>query len=155
MKLPLGIVMFNRFVSLALIAAVFGCPLWCSLGMCQCSVAESRVVAESKVHVDTNLPSCCSAMADNADCPRQTGKSFPQRKSDSLRCQGICGGAVLESPCQLPSVELCLLLSVDDDDDHCFLTKPRCGDFEPDFPECIRGKNQGRSVRIRHMSFQC
>ena len=145
--------MFNRIVSIALIAAVFGCPLWCSMGMCQCDGEPTRV------QVETTLPSCCtppccSASADPGNSPSHSDESCPQRKSDSLRCQGICGGAVLESPCQLPALELCLRLS-GVDNQLCLLTRSQCGTLEPDFPECVRGKNQGRSIRIRQMSFLC
>jgi len=145
--------MFNRIVSIALIAAVFGCPLWCSMGMCQCDGVQSSVQVETTLpHCCT--PPCCSATAETGDSPCHSDNSCPQRKPDSLRCQGICGGAVVESPCQLPALELCLLLPTNDDH-HSFLTRPRCGVLEPDFPDCIRGKNQGRSVRIRQMSFLC
>lgn len=143
--------MFNRIISLALIAAVFGCPLWCSMGFCHCSGDMMKVSAKAD---SCCQPSCCGT-ASESKTPPAPGAETPDSNPEGLRCQGICGGAVFESPCQLPAAELCRFLSCVDSDASLLLAKQHSIVRNSDFPEFPRAENQGRSVRIRLMSFQC
>ncbi len=146
--------MFNRIISLILIAAVFGCPLWCSMGICQCTGGPNIAMNAVKSGL-CGTPPCCTGVTQPTHEPSSSGTGDPQPKPEGLRCQGICGGAVLESPCQIPAVDVSLFSPMLNSVQDRLLSPKLCGFREPDFPDCNRSENRGRSVRIRYMSFQC
>jgi hypothetical protein len=146
--------MFNRIISLILIAAVFGCPLWCSMGICECTGGANAAMINVKLD-QCCQPPCCTNVTETTRESRSSSTDDPQPKPEGLRCQGICGGAVLESPCQIPAVELCQFSPVLNNVQYRLLATQLCEFREPDSPDYNRSENRGRSVRIRHMSFQC
>jgi len=143
--------MFHRTISLVLVAAVFGCPLWCSMGLCQCSGDVTTIAGKVS---ECCQPTCCSVKVES-ETATPPGTAPPDSKPESLRCQGVCGGAVFESPCELPAVDLCRYLNCVDNDAPLLLAREHSVVRQPDSPEFQRAENEGRSVRIRLMSFQC
>ena len=139
--------MFNRVISLILIASVFGCPLWCSMGICQCSSETTALNGSSS--------ECCCGTTVDADTPGSTRTETPEPEPESLRCQGICGGAVPESPYRVPGADFFQFLT--SLESHAYLSFPRehCFVWKAGIPDLHGAENQGRSVRIRLMSFQC
>ena len=143
--------MFNRIILLALIAAIFGCPLRCSMGFCPCS-GDMTSLAEK---VDSCSQTTCCGTASEPKTPPSLGTEAPDSNPEGLRCQGICGGAVLESPCQIPAADLCRFVNCVDNDASLLLAKQHSIVRKSDFPEFRRAESQGRSLRIQLMSFQC
>ena len=143
--------MFHRIISLLLIAAVFGCPLWCSMGICQCSGGMTTLAEKVS---ECCQPTCCGCTFASKTATTSEPET-PDSKRKNSRCQGICGGAVLESPCELPAVDLCRFLNCVDNDAFLLLAKDYRVVQTPDCQEFLWAENQGRSVRIRLMSFQC
>ena len=139
--------MFHRVISLILIAAAFGCPLWCSVGLCRCS-AETTAL-------DGPVSECCCGATTDADTSGSSRKETPEPESESLRCQGICGGAVLESPYRVPVADFCQFLTCLESKGYLAFAREHCFDWKAGIPEIPRAENEGRSVRIRLMSFQC
>lgn len=139
--------MFHRIISLLLIAAAFGCPLWCSVGLCCCS-AETTAL-------DGPVSECCCGATADADTSGSLRKETPEPEHKSFRCQGICGGAVLESPCRVPVADFCQFLNCLESKAYLSYAREHCFNRKAATPEIPRVKNEGRSVRIRLMSFQC
>lgn len=145
--------MFNRIISLILAAAVFGCPLWCSMGICQCS-GGAIAAKNSEETGQCCQPPCCTAGQKPQEL-RWPSNGDPQPEPEGLRCQGICGGAVLESPCQIPTAGLCQFLPALKIVQHWLQATQQCEVRGLSFPDDNRSENWGRSVRILYMSFQC
>ena len=149
------ITMFNRLISLALIVTVLGCPLWCSMGFCQCSGETTNLTGDV---VDCCKSTCCGTTIEAEATPSQEPKEQGP-KSERLRCQGICGGAVLESQCQIPASDLSHFLTCFDKGaplrfsrEHSVQKGTYLRSGIPEFP---RADCRGRSLRICIMSFQC
>ena len=85
--------MFARIVSLTLIVAVIACPLSCGLGLCQGGACCLAVVPSSDHCPKCAVSGCCEQSSRDDNEPFQS----PCESS----CQGICGGAVFEKPCEL------------------------------------------------------
>ncbi len=141
--------MLNRIIALSLIAAVFGCPLWCSMGLCKCS-AETTALNGSAIK-------CCCGTEVDIDKPAsgRTKSPAPAPESDSLRCQGVCGGAVLESRCRVPDAEVCQLLTCVGNSAYLSFSSENRLAFKTGIPEIFGTRYQGKSARIWLMSFQC
>ncbi len=133
--------MFNRVISLILIAAVFGCPLWCSMGLCQCS---SEITA-----LNAPASDCCCGPIVNADTSgySTTETPGPEPAPESLRCQGICGGAVFESPYRVPGAEFCQLFSCLDSNAYRSFPKDHCFAWKAGISDIPRAENQGSAGR--------
>ena len=142
-----GLLMFNRVISLILIAAVFGCPLWCSMGLCSCS---SEITA-----LNGAASECCCGNAVDADTSGLPRKGTSEPEPEGLRCQGICGGAVLESPFRVPVADFCQFFNCLESKAYLSYAREHCFDRKAATLQIPRAKNEGRSVRIRFMSFQC
>jgi len=151
--------MYQRIISLILIAAVFGCPLWCSMGICQCGGGNGAVseicMASGNVQASCCQPTCCSEGCEEPPSPCPFNSHTPSPDTEGMRCQGICGGAVFESPCQIAGVELRLVLPFVPSDDDA-LTTTRQDTFPTfDSHECNWQKHRRGSLRLWLMSFQC
>ena len=149
--------MFARIVSLVLIAALIACPLSCGSGVCHGSqsCADGGCVAENQC-----LHPVCSqlATADNDCCDESShdsGEPLPHPCPAKSSCQGICGGAVIEKPCEPDTADASTLLPPTSTDD-AFVSLPSVIPTEiVTSPECVRGDNQGRFMRTLHMSLIC
>ena len=153
-----SIPMDRRFISLALIAAIFGCPLWCSMGVCQCgggSWAASKMCTASGDTQACCQPTCCSGVCEAAHSPCASGRNTPDPDSEEMRCQGICGGAIFESPCQVPPVELSLFLPLIPNDHDALVATQQDPVPAVHSDECNWQKHRGGSLRLWLMSFQC
>ena len=142
--------MYPRVVSFILMVAVFACPLWCSKGLCcgHHQVSNDRQTSDLDVGSDCCL--CGSSPTETDDTQR-----CPCEIPTKSRCQGICGGAVLEKS-----------LALDGISDAYFEPVPSVGESFGTQPVNIGlltilhhhfwpGKNYGRCVRVRHSSFLC
>ena len=142
--------MFARTVSLILIAAVIACPMWCANGQChagQCCAAEQSLHQSCPVHGTA----CCCCEKDSSDSNDDCPCDAPSESS----CQGVCGGAVFEKPCEL-----------NDEMDSSFLlfnaaemlpVACRLAEYLTQNGDHFLdgGGNHGRSLRTLHMSFLC
>ncbi len=140
--------MFARCLSLVMILAVIACPLWCGNGRCDAApCCSSKVVGTSAACCAKHTTKSCSGDSsdDEAPCP----VDFPTE----LSCQGICGGAVLEKPLQLPSVPTLFLTLID------VREVADCGKVESGrgalCDRAVGSGNYGRVLRTLHMSFLC
>lgn len=142
--------MFTRLTSLFLAAAVLACPMWCGMGLCHCAPTRTAyATAEQPCPVLGLAPGCCdeSSPAKNDSCPDQpTGKSS---------CQGICGGAVFEQPCQIDDQQRCFVLPLIDA--HALFGIGQSRQRLCSFEHChsLSGDNYGRFLRALHVSFLC
>ena len=149
--------MYQRIISLTLIAAVFGCPLWCSMGICQCGSGNGAFsetcMASGNVQASCCQPTCCSGECQEAPhpCPPCSSTS----DTEGMRCQGICGGAVFESPRQIPEIELRLILSLVPSASEALTTTRQDAIQAYASHECNWQKHRGGSLRLWMMSFQC
>ncbi len=147
--------MVSRTVSLVLITTIIACPVWCSNGLCN---ADQCCAAKASWHqacpVDGNVGSCCERSGSDSDCHRP-GKTPHNPPCDSS-CQGVCGGAIFEKPCELnnASDSFPSPLVVTD-----VAVVPRsaelCSDDIGHAVYCTSGGNLGRSLRTLYMSFLC
>lgn len=150
--------MFHPLLTHLLIAALIACPLWCGNGTCGASSGCDRPTVEPVgrgCETDPQADRCCGSEGSEEspgwpDSSNQPPAPCPLDGS----CQGVCGGAVLESshpiddvpsswaPLLIASVEVAL----------DFL-EPRRADRGPS----IRWgpKNRGRVLRTLHMSMLC
>ena len=149
--------MLARFISMVLIAAVIACPLSCGQGVCcdSHSCADNdRAVAGQCSKIARMQPAaancnCCGQSSDEGDQPE------PQPCPDKSSCQGVCGGAVFEKPCQLNMAEAEFVLPLADND-NTFVSLPSADPTDRfGFFDGVRAGNQGRFVRILHMSLNC
>ncbi len=154
--------MWNRILSVVLIAAIVACPWWCATGACH---AGSCCAAPPSASQDTPTPtrSCCQA---SSDCPTSTGPTSAGPTSDregrestppqdSQPCQGICGGAVLEKSVEIDDSLNCSFGNIANDvslQTCCVEIGTQFDDSE--FVSFGRG-NYGRFVRTLQMSFLC
>ena len=168
--------MVKSCISLVLIVAVLVCPFRCSLGACtsdSCCAALRRGTASDRGDGDESstdgapaLPttSCCSSQGrkqlPDFSCagperrPRQNGNT-PHRQPAGSACQGICGGAVFEKPCELNSAPFscfspllghdCALASMSSQ------LRSVAASHHPDGAFA----NYGRVVRLLHASLLC
>ena len=141
--------MFARLVSIFLIAAVIACPLWCEKGRCsggRCSSVEQSSHQPSLVCGTAHF--CCAEDLSN------NGHSCPCNAPTKSPCQGVCGGAVFKTSCELndgaePFARLLLVVKIPAP---CQVRE--CGTHDG-FHLLYCSGNQGRSLRTLHMSFVC
>jgi hypothetical protein len=149
--------MLARIISLVLIAAVIACPLSCGHGVCcvsQCCADAAMVSAEQSSHAACLLQAITSCGCCDESCPRDDQRN-PHPSPGKSSCQGVCGGAVFEKPCELKIVEVEFVLPLTGaDSTFVFLLSVDPAD-RFDFPDCVRAGNQGRFVRTLHMSLNC
>ncbi len=165
--------MLNRAVSLLMIAVVVGCPLWCfdDCGCCaggMFSMTASSTIQTRTTQTRTTQTRTMQTRSDRATCCRQYSQltpaedaatpnapfSAPERAPDKSSCQGVCGGAVFEKPCELDGFQLRHTLPPLADD-VATSPAPEHG-FAPGVEHpCICTANFGRSVRTLQMSFLC
>ena len=142
--------MYPRVVSLILMVAVFACPLWCSKGLCcgNHQFSNERQTSDSDIGSD-----CCLCGLS----PMETGdkQRCPCEIPIKSRCQGVCGGAVLEQSLELDGIGgsyFAPFLSVGES----LGTQPVSISLLPILHHHFwSGKNYGRCVRVRHSSFLC
>jgi hypothetical protein len=84
--------MSNRIVPIALIVAIIVCPFLCRNGRCHgCCAAKKSV--ESICPASEMGSGCCRKSSSDDEGQRPCDDA-----SGASRCQGVCGGAVLEKP---------------------------------------------------------
>jgi|SaaInlStandDraft_2_1057019.scaffolds.fasta_scaffold64513_1 hypothetical protein len=141
--------MYAKAISIVMTAAIIACPIWCGNGLCHDE--EGCAAGESAEH-------CCPTH-DSAPCCG--GKSLPDENSNcpptapcELSCQGVCGGAVFEKPCELTGeMESSVLPLIADKTPVTCQTAERQTRDHDGFLR--RGGNHGRALRTLHMSFLC
>jgi hypothetical protein len=141
--------MFARTVSLALIAAIVACPMGCGNGLRfvrQCCSAAQDSPQACPVH---KTACCCRESLPDGDerCPCES----PRKSS----CQGICGGAIFERPCEIDDHWNSVVLRLVDAEISTASRPADCCSFGVDHRHDSQRENYGRSVRIRHLSFLC
>lgn len=145
--------MFTHVTTLALIFAVFACPLRCGLGQCEDTSgggAEVASAAPIERFEHENAGCCCCQ-----PLPTEQKQPAPRHLPRESSCQGICGGAVLERPCEWtggdqPCVAPVILSDETFTCGHLAVTREHQG--------CERlawDLNHGRLLRILHQSFLC
>jgi hypothetical protein len=135
--------MFYRAVSLFLIAAIVACPMWCASGLVGCCQAEQ---------MEPSAKCCCHCQESSADEPRNAPGESPNRPAKP--CQGVCGGAVVEKPCQLaanPEHEFLMPTGLDE----AIAVQLSGCRSRGVASETSPGGNIGHRLRTLHMSFVC
>jgi hypothetical protein len=143
--------MLERFVVLVTIAALLACPMRCCDDQCSaahCCSSAPEVASPETCSAQGGGACCCgkSASADGEDRPR------PAPKKPS--CQGVCGGAVLAKPAELPTDnEMICLPQIDLDG--AIVTLPAVRSSSGIAVVFPGEGNHGRLLRTLHMSFLC
>lgn len=151
--------MFARSVSLALVAAIVACPIWCHGGLCRvgsCCSAEPSPHQPSSAH---SVTCCCckgcSELSDGDESLPGGDEPEPFRAPDKSSCQGVCGGAVLEKPVSLHHVSPSFFLPLGEAEALAF-GHPTDRHFHGlADPGHGRRGNQGRFMRTLHSSLLC
>ena len=149
--------MLSRIFSPVLIAAVIACPLSCghSSGCAKQACAGDDRELQQKYSTIAPVPPAsahCGCCGDSSGKDQNPSRNPSPEKSS---CQGVCGGAVFEKPCELKIVEVEFVLPLTGaDSTFVFLLSVDPAD-RFDFPDCVRAGNQGRFVRTLHMSLNC
>ena len=144
--------MYSRTVSLALIAAVVACPLWCGSGCCNagqcCPQGES---SQSDACCVSQTRDCCS----NADQHGERGSEQQAPCQSQTSCQGGCGGAVIEKSVEVDGFSDVFFMP--QLDAHAPVATPQlqCGHDRHQQHCCGSDGNHGRGLRTLHMSFLC
>jgi hypothetical protein len=141
--------MYAQAISIVMTAAIIACPMWCGSGLCHdegCCAAGKLVEQTIPAHDSAR---CCGGKGlpgDNSNCPPDT--------PCELSCQGVCGGAVLEKPCELTGEfeSSVLPLVANETPVACQTAQGRTRDRDRFLQH---GGNHGRLLRTLHMSFLC
>ena len=141
--------MFDRLVSMLMIAAVIACPMWCSNGVSGCCAAGECSIDEATdlclLHKAATC--CCENTQEKEDqdvpCP------------DESNCQGVCGGAVFEKPCELDGAEASASLPFLDTNESIGILLTRIRDVGVEHHCCSSSRNHGRFMRTLYSSFLC
>ncbi len=145
--------MVNRSIAIVLILAVLACPIWCSVGLCQCLHCGTMENSSSKIGcaIEGSAQRCCCCQQESSNNDEQIPSRCPRESS----CQGVCGGAVFEKPCELTAVEAaCVPLpALCDDLQPRGLTAALCG--HRGYELCGDDPLDGRRLRILYQSFLC
>lgn len=149
--------MLARFISPVLIAAVIACPLSCGQSVCcdsqSCADDDRAAAAQcsqtARVQPTAANCNCCVPSSD------ERGQPEPQPCPDKSACQGICGGAVFEKLCHLSIAETQFVLPPASSDSTFVLRPSVCPTDRFGFFDSVTAGNQGRFVRILHMSLTC
>ena len=141
--------MYPRVVSLILMVAVFACPLWCSKGLC-CS--DHQISTECQT---SDLDNCCLCPCESSPADTDDKQRCPYEIPTKSRCQGVCGGAVLEKSLELDGIGDALIQPFQSTGESLG-TQPVNVDLLTILHHRFwPGKNYGRCVRVRHSSFLC
>ena len=140
--------MLTRIIPFALVAAIVTCPLLCRDGRCQGCCANKQI----------QTPCAAEGTADCC-CPTTSHDGENQRPCDNdpskSGCQGVCGGAVLEKPNNLPEPTVARFLNhfkptptlaatlLNDRQSHTVESRLDCS------------MTPGRYLRTLYMSFLC
>ena len=138
-----------RTVSIVLTLAIIACPIWCGNGLCHAGQCSSAQQSAPQPCPDHEAASCCGdegSSESNDDCPCD---AFCKSS-----CQGVCGGAVFEKPCEFNdgTDSAFLPLIAAETPVACQLAEWRTLDGDH-FLDC--GGNHGRSLRTLYMSLLC
>ena len=141
--------MFDRLVSLLLIAAVIACPMWCDNGVCGCCAADECGMEEATnlCPVNESATCCCDESHEKED------RDVPFH--DVSNCQGVCGGAVFEKPCQLDDADASVFLPLLDTDESIGILFARIREVGVEHHYCSTSRNHGRFMRTLNSSFLC
>ncbi|MBC7965358.1 MAG: hypothetical protein H7Z17_05465 [Fuerstia sp.] len=145
--------MVNQSIALVLILAVLACPIWCSAGLCQSLHGGSMENPKSKIGcaIEGSAQRCCCCQHESSNNDEQVPGRCPRESS----CQGVCGGAVFEKPCELTAAESA-----------CVAPPALCDDLQPcglltalrghrGYELCCDDPVDGRQLRILYRSFLC
>jgi hypothetical protein len=141
--------MLERIVVLVTIAALIACQMRCCDGQCPAANCCSSTPEDSAHESCSGGGACCCGRSTSADDEHRP-RPAPKKPS----CQGVCGGAVLAKPAELPNgKEMICLLQIDLDGTIATLPVARSSSgIAIAFP----GEgNHGRKLRTLHMSFLC
>ena len=143
--------MSHRIVSIVLILAVTLCPLWCGMGVCCADLDRSLAdcVPELGSVATAHGDCCCGNGAPHGESPRSN-----DHRPEHQRCQGICGGAVVEKSqairASCPGPELFARVATD---------RSPCRAADADvgsYAASLRSSSiYGRSLRAQQMSWLC
>ena len=143
--------MFDRFVSLLLIAAVIACPMWCDSGVCQCCAPVGwSAEGDSPKSCSLNEAACCCERSE-----QDKERDVPRPCPDTSNCQGVCGGAVIEKPCELDEADASFLPLLMITDESIVSLQLQIRAVAVEHHCCPGTKNYGRFVRTLHSSFLC
>ena len=146
--------MFARTVALVQIAAIIACPLWCANGLCDagpCCSAKQSSQPPCSIHGTANC--CCRKPSPDSSDRRDS--QVPGRCPENSLCQGVCGGAVIEKPCELDSFEDSFFLPFVDAEASVSSRLVHSRSYDVEHTHCLSGGNHGRSLRALYMSFLC
>jgi hypothetical protein len=139
--------MFARVVTFTIVASVIACPLSCGLGWCHggacCAVSEQAT---------PHCPNCAKAPRRDQS---STDQDRPLPMSDQSTCQGICGGAVFEKPCQLAQLDDSFFVPLVNTRDSASIEQAKVRPRETASVCLGASDNYGRIVRTLHESLLC
>lgn len=131
--------MFVRTVIHILIPAIIVCPMACGTGLCEGGHSTDSA-QETPLTATSTSCGCCGRHSSENDDPTPESP----RPLRELPCQGVCGGAVLEKPAEVPLISL-PTAAVEALPIVCIgLSSEPAGEF---VPRC--GGNHGRFVRAQ------
>lgn len=132
------------------ILAILVCPLTCVSGHACCG-ADGLMAVAASCSAAVETPAC-----DRCCCQQESNEEQhapPAVPSEQNTCQGVCGGAVVEKPCELPAETNLLAVCnvVEDVSPFTHVELPHHESFV-----FIHGSvNCGRALRTLHASFLC
>ena len=145
--------MLYRLVCFALVTAVIACPVVCAQGLCH----ASHCCPPDKDQLAKDLSAVCPLHSmGRACCPAQENdEDAPFRFPGKPRCQGVCGGAVLEKTSEVKVVETSWYLPVAHRDGSVVWLLAHFHSLGRDCACITGGKNYGRLTRTVLSSFLC
>lgn len=145
----------TRLLSLLQIILLLACPLWCMSGECDrscCAVTPGMTFGPADC--DAAQTECCSCCCETA-AQQDEAPPAPQRRPGQSRCQGVCGGAVIEKPVELSSPSTWSLQVVTDAGTSAALQRTRLQRSDVDRHSIECDMTSGRTLRQIHMSLLC
>ena len=147
--------MFDRLVSLVMIFAVIACPMCCGNRAChadQCCATDLCLLgkqASPTCPIHRTIEGCFNETAQ--DHNGRDHRPCPEKSS----CQGICGGAVFEKPCELTNLEAYFFSPWVDDNGSIVSLLAHFRTSSARDHHGSDATNHGRFVRTLHSSFLC
>jgi len=150
--------MTTRIVCMVLIAAVAACPMCRGVGFSM-GAAGSDSARESVNGASGAACCCCSDQLSGTELPGQATSGqetpAPNKAPRGSSCQGICGGAVLEKPCELEDFEPNVGTPLYAVPASTSLLMAHAASHVCQRLDGISRPHHGRFVRIQISSFQC
>jgi hypothetical protein len=148
--------MFSRAVSIATIFAIVACPLWCGSGICQAGCCALQSDSHGRKGASEADCDCCCDSAKQSHRRPCDESPQPCDSPPNSSCQGVCGGAVIGKSSELDENSTSTIACAVAGFDQVWPQQlPSLNDFARSGQSPIRGKNPGRVLRTRYMSFLC